>query len=165
MKSARLAFSALAPLALLAGTALAAVPAFAQDGIHAGSLEVPVNKSQVVSADRAIARAMIGNAAIADVVPISERSVYVLGKAMGTTSLTLYGHGGRVLSVVDIAVGPDVQGLRDQLQHARKEPFAIEQQRKAITLPPGKDVMGHGHRRTSKQGWALRLRQRIELPP
>ena len=29
---------------------------------------------------------------------------------MGTTSLTLYGHGGRVLSVVDIAVGPDVQG-------------------------------------------------------
>ncbi|WP_057882510.1 type II and III secretion system protein family protein [Tsuneonella troitsensis] len=115
MKSARLAFSALAPLALLAGTALTAVPAFAQDGIHAGSLEVPVNKSQVVSADRAIARAMIGNAAIADVVPISERSVYVLGKAFGTTSLTLYDRGNRVIAVMDIEVGPDVEALRTQL--------------------------------------------------
>lgn len=115
MKSARLAFSALAPLALLAGTAMTAVPAFAQDGIHAGSLEVPVNKSQVVSADRAIARAMIGNAAIADVVPISERSVYVLGKAFGTTSLTLYDRANRVIAVMDIEVGPDVEALRTQL--------------------------------------------------
>lgn len=115
MKFARLAFSALAPLALLAGTALTAVPAFAQDGIHAGSLEVPVNKSQVVSADRAIARAMIGNAAVADVVPISERSVYVLGKAFGTTSLTLYDRANRVIAVMDIEVGPDVEALRTQL--------------------------------------------------
>lgn len=115
MKSAHFAFSALAPLALLAGHALTAGPVFAQDGIHAGSLEVPVNKSQVVSADRAIARAMIGNAAIADVVPISERSVYVLGKAFGTTSLTLYDRANRVIAVMDIEVGPDVEALRTQL--------------------------------------------------
>ena len=115
MKSARLAFSALAPLALLAGTALASVPAFAQDGIHAGSLEVPVNKSQVVSADRAISRAMVGNAAIADVVPISERSVYVLGKAFGTTSLTLYDRANRVIAVMDVEVGPDVEGVKTQM--------------------------------------------------
>lgn len=115
MKSAHFAISALAPFALLAGTALIAVPASAQDGIHAGSLEVPVNKSQVVSADRAIARAMIGNAAIADVVPISERSVYVLGKAFGTTSLTLYDRANRVIAVMDIEVGPDVEALRTQL--------------------------------------------------
>ena len=83
--------------------------------LHAGTLEVPVNKSQVVSTDRVIARAMIGSADIADVLPITDRSVYVLGKKMGTTSLTLYDGGGRVISIMDIAVGPDVIGLNDQL--------------------------------------------------
>lgn len=96
----------------------AAAPAAAQmteAALHAGSLEVPVNKSQVVTADRAIARALVGNPAIADVLPISERSVYVLGKAFGTTSLTLYDRANRVIAVMDIEVGPDVEGLRTQL--------------------------------------------------
>lgn len=101
--------------AALGIAALAATPAHAQLGVHAGELEVPVNKSQVVTADTAIDRAMVGNAAIADVVPVSERSVYVLGKAMGTTSLTLYDRSNRVIAVMDIDVGPDVDGLRTQL--------------------------------------------------
>ena len=97
---------------------LTATPAAAQyndAALHAGALEVPANKSQVVTADRPIARALIGNPAIADVLPISERSVYVLGKQFGTTSLTLYDRGNRVIAVMDVEVGPDVEGLRGQL--------------------------------------------------
>lgn len=97
---------------------LAAVPALAQDGelsIHAGAIEVPVNKSQVITADRAISRAMIGNDEIADIFPISDRSVYVLGKKFGTTSLTLYDKANNVMAVMDVAVGPDVIGLREQV--------------------------------------------------
>ncbi len=112
MKTARTIFAAFA----LATSALTVAPAAAQEyGLHAGTIEVPVNKSQVVSSDRAIARAMIGNADVADVVPISERSVYVLGKAFGTTSLTLYDRGNRVIAVMDVEVGPDVEGLREQM--------------------------------------------------
>ena len=102
------------PLTLLA----AAVPATAQyaaDDLRAGSLEVPLNKSQVVTADRPIAKAMVGNAEIADILPLTDRSVYVLGKAMGTTSLTLYDAGGRVLAVMDVAVGPDTQAFQDNV--------------------------------------------------
>ena len=113
-KPAKGAMRAALPLLLLA----AAVPVTAQsleNGVHGGTLEVPVNKSQVVSADQAIAKAMIGNPEIADIVPLTDRSVYVLGKSMGTTSLTLYDRGGRVLVVLDIAVGPDAQGFRDQV--------------------------------------------------
>ncbi len=83
--------------------------------LHAGALEVPVNKSQVVTSDKPIAKALIGNDAIADVLPISNRSVYVLGKSMGTTSLTLYDQSNRVLAVMDVAVGPDVEGVRSQV--------------------------------------------------
>src|ERR1700752_2592203 len=111
MRSAALALAmaALAPATPVMGEAMAG------SALHAGTLEVPLNKSQVVSADRPIAKALVGSAEIADVLPITDRSVYVLGKKMGTTSLTLYDSTGRVLSILDIAVGPDVIALNDQL--------------------------------------------------
>ncbi len=84
-------------------------------GLHAGTLEVPINKSQVVTADRPIGKAMVGNAEIADVLPISNRAIYVLGKKTGTTSLTLYDTSNRVIAVMDVSVGPDVEALRTQL--------------------------------------------------
>ncbi|WP_229665209.1 type II and III secretion system protein family protein [Croceicoccus mobilis] len=105
--AAALAFASSLPMA---------APAAAQDyGLHAGDLEVPINKSQVVSSDRAIGRAMIGNAEIADVLPISDRSIYVLGKSAGTTSLTLYDRSNSVIAIMDVTVGPDVDGVRKEL--------------------------------------------------
>ena len=104
----------------LALSAPFAAPAMAQSasyGLHAGELEVAINKSQVVSSDVPIDRAMIGNAEIADVLPISDRSVYVLGKAMGTTSLTLYDRSNSVIAVMDISVGPDAEGIRKQISN------------------------------------------------
>lgn len=105
-------------LALVAGGLATTTPVLAQTraaSLHAGELEVPVNKSKVVTADRPIARAMIGSSDVADVLPLSERSIYVLGKKFGTTSLTLYDRSNRVIAVMDISVGPDVEGLRTQL--------------------------------------------------
>lgn len=105
--------------ALAATTALpAAIPTAAAQmagPLHAGTLEVPENKSEVVTSDRPISKALIGSSDIADVLPISNRSVYVLGKKTGTTSLTLYDASNRVIAVMDVSVGPDVEGLRGQL--------------------------------------------------
>ena len=99
--------------------ALAAVPAQAQvsvaEGIHAGELDVPVNKSQVLRADRPYAKALIGNPEIADVLPLTDDSLYVLGKKAGTTSLTLYDNANHLIAVVDVVVGPDVISLKRQL--------------------------------------------------
>src|SRR5579864_6502993 len=101
------------------GALLAAHPAYAQvsvaSNVSAGELDVPVNKSQVLRADRPYSKALIGNPDIADIVPISDTSVYVLGKKTGTTSLTLYDRADRLIAVVDIDVGPDVTGLKRQL--------------------------------------------------
>jgi pilus assembly protein CpaC len=112
--------------AALVATALAAVsvatPASAQvstvsaaEGVHAGEIAVPVNKSQVIRADRAYSKALIGNPEIADVLPLTDQSLYVLGKKMGTTSLTLYDRSNTLIAVVDVVVGPDVITLRRQL--------------------------------------------------
>ncbi|HET7708788.1 MAG TPA: type II and III secretion system protein family protein [Sphingomicrobium sp.] len=112
--------------ALLAAAGLAALsvnaPAAAQTGmvsvaedVHAGELAVPVNKSQVVRVDRPYAKALIGNPEIADILPLTNQSLYVLGKKMGTTSLTLYDSRNMLISVVDVVVGPDVTTLKRQL--------------------------------------------------
>lgn len=85
------------------------------EGMHAGQLDVPVNKSQVLRTDRPFARALIGNEAIADVLPLTNRSLYVLGKEPGTTSLTLYDRYNNLIAVVDLVVGPDILGLRREL--------------------------------------------------
>ncbi|MBV9527435.1 MAG: type II and III secretion system protein family protein [Sphingomonas sp.] len=99
--------------------AFAAQPALAQvtlaEGVHAGELDVPVNKSQVLRADRPYAKALIGSPEIADVLPLSDTSVYVLGKKAGTTSLTLYDRSNHLIAVVDVVVGPDVMTLKHQL--------------------------------------------------
>jgi pilus assembly protein CpaC len=122
-----------------AASMLATTPSLAQShgasSPQGGTLEVPLNKSQVVTADRPIAKALIGSAEIADVVPITDRSIYVLGKKMGTTSLTLYDAGGHVLSIIDIAVGPDVIALQDQLhQIAPDETINARISNKSIVL-------------------------------
>jgi pilus assembly protein CpaC len=87
----------------------------AADGMHAGELVVPVAKSQVLRTDRPFAKALIGNPEIADVLPLTSSSLYVLGKKTGTTSLTLYDRNNSLIAVMDVAVGPDVLGLRRQL--------------------------------------------------
>lgn len=101
------------PLCLMVATPAAAQ--YMDNGVHSGSIELPRNKSQVITADRPIARAMIGNPEIADIVPLTDQSIYVLGKEMGTTSLTLYDTRGRVLTVMDISVGPDIDAFRTQV--------------------------------------------------
>src|SRR6478672_10185277 len=101
------------------GVLLAAQPALAQvsvaSDVNAGELDVPVNKSQVLRAARPYTKALIGNPDNADIVPITDTSVYVLGKKTGTTSLTLYDRANRLIAVVDVVVGPDVTTLKRQL--------------------------------------------------
>ena len=64
---------------------------------------------------------MIGNSDVADVLPLSERSIYVLGKKFGTTSLTLYDRSNRVIAVMDVSVGPD-PGERSRDEECADDP-------------------------------------------
>ncbi len=118
---ARAAFAVLAlgilaiPAADPAWSQAAHVTVGTQPGVHAGELMVPLNKSQVLRVDRPFSQVSIGNAAIADVQPITNQQVYVLGKKTGTTSLTLFGADKQVIAVVDLVVAADAAGLRSQM--------------------------------------------------
>ena len=55
---------------------------------HAGEFVVPLNKSQILQLDVPFADLLVGNAEIADVLALTDRSVYVLGKSLGSRRQT-----------------------------------------------------------------------------
>lgn len=77
-----------------------------------GSVNVAVNKSQVVTAPRRFRELTVGSSAIADVVPLSRTQFYVLGREVGTTNIVLSDGAGNVLDVIDVHVGFDVDALK-----------------------------------------------------
>lgn len=82
---------------------------------YAGHIKLPVNKSKVLRIASPFKELMVGNKDIADVLAMSDRTVYVLGKSVGSTSLLVYGSGKRLLAVLDLQVTSDTQGLKYDL--------------------------------------------------
>jgi pilus assembly protein CpaC len=58
---------------------------------------------------------LVGNAEIADVLALTDRSVYVLGKTLGSTSLTIYGRNHSLIAVIDLVVSHDIDALKARL--------------------------------------------------
>jgi pilus assembly protein CpaC len=81
----------------------------------AGELAVPLNKSHVVEVDSAFKRISIGNPEVADIMPLTSRSFYVLGKKLGVTNLTLFDSREKVMTVIDVTVTYDITGLKTRI--------------------------------------------------
>ncbi len=98
-----------------------AIPAEAQnlrimdEQARGGTLEVPINRAVVVESDVPFAELSIANPSIADISTLSDRSIYVLGKQPGRTTLTLLGSDGRLLTNVDVQVSQDVGEFKERL--------------------------------------------------
>lgn len=79
-------------------------------------LRVTVNKSETIRVDTAFSEALVDNSEIADVMPLTDRSIYVLGKKVGTTRLSVLDTEKRVLGIVEIEVSHDMESLNDRLR-------------------------------------------------
>jgi pilus assembly protein CpaC len=84
-------------------------------GGAAAPLAVPMNRAVVVESDQPFAELSIANPGIADISTLSDRSIYVLGKAPGRTTLTILGADGALLANVDVQVTPDVAEFKERL--------------------------------------------------
>jgi len=105
--------------AMLASTAMTPVSAEVLrvlQGQATGALNVPMNRAVVVESDVPFAELSIANPGIADISTLSDRSIYVLGKAPGRTTLTLLSPDGQLISNVDVHVTPDVAEFKERLQ-------------------------------------------------
>ncbi len=80
------------------------------------TLSVPMNRAVVVESDTPFAELSIANPAIADISSLSDRTIYVLGKAPGTTTLTILDAQGRLITNVDVRVAADVTEFKERLR-------------------------------------------------
>ncbi len=80
------------------------------------SLSVPMNRAVVVESDVPFAELSIANPAIADISSLSDRTIYVLGKSPGLTTLTLLDATGKLITNVDVRVAPDLSEFKERLK-------------------------------------------------
>jgi pilus assembly protein CpaC len=86
------------------------------EGATSATLRVPMNRAVVVESDMLFAELSVANPAIADIATLSERSIYILGRAPGRTTMTLLSAEGALIANVEIQVVPDVAELRERLR-------------------------------------------------
>jgi pilus assembly protein CpaC len=122
----------------LATTALSPVNAETlrvMQGSPSTALNVPMNRAVVVESDEPFAELSIANPGIADISTLSDRSIYVLGKAPGRTTLTLLSADGRLISNVDVHVSPDVAEFKERLrQILPDEPIEVRTANDGVVL-------------------------------
>ena len=85
-------------------------------GSPSAALNVPMNRAVVVESDTPFTELSIANPGIADINTLSDRAIYVLGKAPGRTTLTVLGADGRLISNVDVHVAPDIAEFKERLR-------------------------------------------------
>src|SRR6056300_914988 len=76
------------------------------------SIDVPMNRAVVVESDVPFAELSIANPSIADFSTLSDRTIYVLGKAPGRTTLTLLDANGRLITNVEVRVAADISEFK-----------------------------------------------------
>jgi len=105
------------------------------EGESTGTLRVPMNRAVVVEADMLFAEISVANPMIADIATLSERSIYVLGRSPGRTTMTLLGADGSLIANVEIQVVPDVAELRERLREILPgEPVEVRTANDGIVL-------------------------------
>ncbi len=105
------------------------------EGEVSSALQVSMNRAVVVEAENPFAELSIANPGIADISTLSDRTIYVLGKAPGRTTLTLLGPDGRLITNVEIQVTPDIAEFKERLRQILPgEPIEVRTANDGIVL-------------------------------
>ena len=81
-------------------------------------LAVTINKSETIRFKQSFAKALVASPEYADIAPLTDRSLYIIGKKVGQTRVTVLDKDERLLSVIDVEIGFDVPGLRKALRES-----------------------------------------------
>ncbi len=123
-----------AGLALMVG--LATVPAIAvaaeayklgfAEELLGGELALAIGKNQIINTPVAFDQVVIGNPKVADIRPITNKQVLILGKAPGHTNLVFRGAGQDIIAMMDVMVGYDIVAVKRKLHEVLPAETGIE---------------------------------------
>jgi pilus assembly protein CpaC len=107
-----------AALMLVASPALHAAdraPSVAMAGKRHEPLKVVLGKSETLRTHNHFVDVLVGDSEIADIVPLTDRTLSVQGKKIGSTRVSVYGENKTLVGVYDIEVAYDTAQLAQEL--------------------------------------------------
>ena len=114
-----------AALAVLMGmVALGVTPAAAQTVTYdlkttsVMRVNLPVSQAVTVIISDAVGKIVSADPLIADAQPITDRSLYLVGKAFGTTTVSLFSEDGAPVGLLAVEVGADVSDIAQSIRAA-----------------------------------------------
>jgi len=116
-------FIATAAASLMIGRAHAEEPTIQISGPNrTATVYVPTGKSQDIRTDNSFVDITVGDPTVADVNPLTDHTLSILGKKIGTTRVTVYGQGKKLVGIFDVEVGYETSRIAAELK--RRFPHA-----------------------------------------
>src|SRR5712671_4044630 len=88
------------------------------EGDRVRHVVVTVYKSKTFQLDQPFSTAVVGSPDIVDALPMSDRSLYVQGKKVGTTNVSVFDSMMRLMGVLDVEVTLDTGSLQDKIRQS-----------------------------------------------
>lgn len=88
-------------------------------GMPSSDIAVVENRAVVVDSAVPFVEVSVAQPSIADISPLSDRAIYVFGRSRGTTTLTVLGKGGRLITSAVVQVTPDIAGIEAAIERTR----------------------------------------------
>jgi pilus assembly protein CpaC len=76
---------------------------------------VPIGKSEDVRTDTSFVDVVVGDPEVADVNPLTDHALSILGKKIGTTRVSVYAEGKKLVGIFDVEVSYDITRLTNEL--------------------------------------------------
>jgi pilus assembly protein CpaC len=77
---------------------------------------VTINKSRTLRFDKPLASAVVGAPDIVDALPLSDRVLYIQGKKVGTTNVSVFDQSMKLIGVLDVEVAIDTGNLQEKIR-------------------------------------------------
>ncbi|RMD47674.1 MAG: type II and III secretion system protein family protein [Alphaproteobacteria bacterium] len=135
LQALRVAAAALGLAAAMAAPVAAEGVLKIMAGAPDNDIKVVVNRAVVMESDTPFAELSVANPKIADIASLSDRSIYILGKAPGRTSLTLLTQDAKLITNVEVHVVPDIAEFKERLKEILPdEPIEVRTANDGIVL-------------------------------
>ena len=73
--------------------------------------DLPIGTSKLIDVKQIFNGVIVGDPSVADVVPLAKHKLYILGKAQGRTTVTIYDDNKDSIAIIDVEVGVDMPAV------------------------------------------------------
>ena len=102
----------------VAGASASARVVKLSDNQRVARLAVVLGRSDTIRVDMPFTEIVVGDPETADVNALTNKTLYVLGRKLGTTNVTLFDENKKLIAVIDVEVTQNLDGMRQALHES-----------------------------------------------